>query len=46
MSSDKEMTYELLDAMFFTVGSDRFRFADVLSKKASGIHYITVQSIM
>jgi actin-related protein len=51
-SSDKEKTYELPDGNIITVGSERFRCAEVLfqpsfiGKEASGIHDTTFQSIM
>eukprot|EP00437_Effrenium_voratum_P001257 CAMPEP_0181424666 /NCGR_PEP_ID=MMETSP1110-20121109/14763_1 /TAXON_ID=174948 /ORGANISM="Symbiodinium sp., Strain CCMP421" /LENGTH=377 /DNA_ID=CAMNT_0023547833 /DNA_START=65 /DNA_END=1198 /DNA_ORIENTATION=+ len=51
-SSDKEKTYELPDGNITTVGSERFRCAEVLfqpsfvGKEASGIHDTTFQSIM
>jgi len=51
-SSDKEKTYELPDGNIITVGSERFRCAEVLfqpsfiGKEASGIHDTSFQSIM
>ena len=51
-SSDKEKTYELPDGNIITVGSERFRCAEVLfqpsfiGKEASGIHDTTFQSIL
>jgi len=51
-SSDTEKTYELLDRNIITVGSERFRWPEILfqpsfiGKKASGIHDTTFQSIM
>jgi len=51
-SSEKEKTYELPDGNIVTIGSERFRCAEVLfqpsfiGKEASGIHDTTFQSIM
>eukprot|EP00397_Hematodinium_sp_SG-2012_P021303 GEMP01021999.1.p1 GENE.GEMP01021999.1~~GEMP01021999.1.p1 ORF type:complete len:377 (+),score=88.74 GEMP01021999.1:11-1141(+) len=51
-SSENEKTYELPDGNVITVGSERFRCAEVLfqpsfiGKEASGIHDTTFQSIM
>eukprot|EP00445_Apocalathium_hangoei_P067673 CAMPEP_0204146080 /NCGR_PEP_ID=MMETSP0361-20130328/21932_1 /ASSEMBLY_ACC=CAM_ASM_000343 /TAXON_ID=268821 /ORGANISM="Scrippsiella Hangoei, Strain SHTV-5" /LENGTH=354 /DNA_ID=CAMNT_0051100131 /DNA_START=38 /DNA_END=1100 /DNA_ORIENTATION=- len=51
-SSDKERTYELPDGEIITVGSERFRCAEVLfnpsliGKEAGGIHDATFRSIM
>jgi actin-related protein len=49
--SDSEKTYELPDGNIVSIGSERFRCAEVLfqpsfiGKEASGIHEITFQSI-
>merc|ERR1711964_49966 len=51
-SSETEKTYELPDGNIITVGSERFRCAEVLfqpsliGKESSGIHDTTFQSIM
>jgi len=51
-STDKEKTYELPDGSIMTVGSERFRCAEVLfqpsfiGKESSGIHDMIFQSIM
>jgi len=51
-SAEKEKTYELPDGNIVTIGSERFRCAEVLfqpsfiGKEASGIHDTTFQSIM
>merc|ERR1712066_420964 len=51
-TSDREKTYELPDGNLITVGSERFRCAEVLfqpsflGKEASGIHDTTFESIM
>jgi actin beta/gamma 1 len=51
-SSEKEKSYELVDGSIVTVGSERFRCAEVLfqpqliGKEANGIHDMVFKSIM
>jgi len=51
-SSDREKTYELCDGNLVTIGSERFRCAEVLfrpeliGKEADGIHDMVFKSIM